>query len=240
MVYIYGYINIMNLDSDMISNKTNFIMKVLKKIDSKVEEIERKITEINHIYIQYEFNKNLKLEQANSYLKFQVDFLFNEKKYFSNIKKYFLKKFVEELYGISDYIILILISIEDLDIGYIEEKDNIMNKIIKVSQQKNINSGKITELVNIILNNLKLSNDSIKLFEKFIITSHNQNRKKNIHSKNFKINLMNKKNHLDLENKKYTQQLDILINYFFDFAKSIDLQLDKQKLLHFFVNNKNI
>ena len=230
----------MNLDSDMVSNKTNFIMKVLKKIDSKVEEIERKITEINHIYIQYEFNKNLKLEQANSYLKFQVDFLFNEKKYFSNIKKYFLKKFVEELYGISDYIILILISIEDLDIGYIEEKDNIMNKIIKVSQQKNINSGKITELVNIILNNLKLSNDSIKLFEKFILTSHNQNRKKNIHSKNFKINLMNKKNHLDLENKKYTQQLDILINYFFDFAKSIDLQLDKQKLLHFFVNNKNI
>ena len=215
-------------------------MKVLKKIDSKVEEIDRKITEINHIYIQYEFNKNLKLEQANSYLKFQVDFLFNEKKYFTNIKKFFLKKFVEELYGISDYIILILISIEDLDIGYIEEKDNIMNKIIKVSQQKNINSGKITELVNIILNNLKLSNDSIKLFEKFIITSHNQNRKKNIHSKNFKINLMNKKNHLELENKKYIQQLDILINYFFDFAKSIDLQLDKQKLLHFFVNNKNI
>lgn len=240
MVYIYGYINIMNLDSDIISNKTNFIMKVLKKIDSKVEEIERKITEINHIYIQYEFNKNLKLEQANSYLKFQVDFLFNEKKYFSNIKKYFLKKFVEELYGISDYIILILISIEDLDIGYIEEKDNIMNKIIKVSQQKNINSGKITELVNIIMNNLKLSNDSIKLFEKFIITSHNQNRKKNIHSKNFKINLMNKKNHLELENKKYKEQLDILINYFFDFSKSIDLQLDKQKLLHFFVNNKNI
>ena len=230
----------MNLDTDMVSNKTNFIMKVLKKIDSKVEEIDRKITEINHIYIQYEFNKNLKLEQANSYLKFQVDFLFNEKKYFTNIKKYFLKKFVEELYGISDYIILILISIEDLDIGYLEEKDNIMNKIIKVSQQKNINSGKITELVNIILNNLKLSNDSIKLFEKFILTSHNQNRKKNIHSKNFKINLMNKKNHLDLENKKYTQQLDILINYFFDFAKSIDLQLDKQKLLHFFVNNKNI
>ena len=168
----------MNLDADMISNKTNFIMKVLKKIDSKVEEIERKITEINHIYIQYEFNKNLKLEQANSYLKFQVDFLFNEKKYFTNIKKYFLKKFVDELYGISDYIILILISIEDLDIGYLEEKDNIMNKIIKVSQQKNINSGKITELVNIIMNNLKLSNDSIKLFEKFIITSHNQNRKK--------------------------------------------------------------
>ena len=97
-------------------------MKVLNKIDLKIEEIEKKITEINHIYIQYEFNKNLKLEQPLSYLKFQVDFLYNEKKYFYNIKKYFTKKFVDELYGISDFIILILISLEDLDIGYTEEK----------------------------------------------------------------------------------------------------------------------
>lgn len=229
-----------NSDTDIISNKTSYIMKVLNKIDLKIEEIEKKITEINHIYIQYEFNKNLKLEQPNSYLKFQVDFLYNEKKYFFNIKKYFTKKFVDELYGISDFIILILISLEDLDIGYIEEKKNIMNKIIKVVNQKVINSSKITELVNSINNNLKLSYDSIKLFEKFIINSHNQNKKKNIHSKNLKINLMNRKNHIELETKKYTEQLDILINYFYEFSTIIEMQLDKQKLLHFFINNKNI
>jgi hypothetical protein len=230
----------MNLDDDLVSTKTNFIMKLLSKIDTKNEEIEKKITQINHIYIQYEFNKNLILEKPNSYLKFQVDYLYNEKKYFSNIKKYFIKKFVEDLYDISDNIIIILISLDNLDIGFIDEKNNIMNKIIKVSYQKNINSGKITELVNIILNNLKQANDFIKLFERFIVVSHNQNRKKNIHSKNLKINLMNKKNHLELEKEKYTEQLDILINYFYDFSKSIDLQLDKQKLLHFFVDNKNI
>ena len=140
-------------NTDIISNKTSYIMKVLNKIDLKIEEIEKKITEINHIYIQYEFNKNLKLEQPLSYLKFQVDFLYNEKKYFFNIKKYFTKKFVDELYGISDFIILILISLEDLDIGYTEEKKNIMNKIIKVVNQKVINSSKITELVNSINNN---------------------------------------------------------------------------------------
>ena len=227
-------------NTDIISNKTSYIMKVLNKIDLKIEEIEKKITEINHIYIQYEFNKNLKLEQPLSYLKFQVDFLYNEKKYFFNIKKYFTKKFVDELYGISDFIILILISLEDLDIGYTEEKKNIMNKIIKVVNQKVINSSKITELVNSINNNLKLSYDSIKLFEKFILTSHNQNRKKNIHSKNLKINLMNRKNHIELETKKYSEQLEILINYFYEFSTSIEMQLDKQKLLHFFINNKNI
>jgi hypothetical protein len=51
---------------------------------------------------------------------------------------------------------------------------------------------------------------------------------------------MNKKNHIDLETNKYTEQLDSLINYFYDFSQGIDLQVDKQKLLHFFVDNKNI
>ena len=69
----------MNLDDDLVSTKTNFIMKLLSKIDTKNEEIEKKITQINHIYIQYEFNKNLILEKPNSYLKFQVDYLYNEK-----------------------------------------------------------------------------------------------------------------------------------------------------------------
>ena len=143
------------------------------------------------------------------------------------------------MYGISDYIILILISLENLDIGYLEEKNNIMKKILKVIYQKNIDSGKISELVNCIINNLKLSHEFIKLFEKFILILHNKNKKKNIHSNNLKIILMNKKNHLELETKKYSEQLVILINYFYDFSKSIDLQLDKQKLLHFFIHDKS-
>ena len=67
------------LDNDEpndINNKTSYIIKTLGKINSKIEEIEKKITLINQIYIQYEFNKNLKLDQANSYLKFQIDFLY--------------------------------------------------------------------------------------------------------------------------------------------------------------------
>ena len=32
----------MNLDDDLVSNKTNFIMKLLSKIDTKNEEIEKK------------------------------------------------------------------------------------------------------------------------------------------------------------------------------------------------------
>jgi archaellum component FlaC len=106
----------MKIDTDEISSKSLYTMNTLNKIDSKIEDIQKKIKEINQVYLQYEFNKSLKLEHPNSYLKFQVDFLFNEINYFRNIKKYLIKKFVEELYGISDNIILILISLENLDI----------------------------------------------------------------------------------------------------------------------------
>ena len=50
---------------------------------------------------------------------------------------------------------------------------------------------------------------------------------------------MNKKNHLNLEYIKYCNQLDLLVNYFNDFATSIKLQLNKQ-LLKFFVNLKDL
>ena len=143
-------------DVDEINTKVNFIMTVLNKMELKIEEIQKKINDITQIYTQYIFNKNLKLHQTNSYLKFQIDFLFNEKNYFSNIKNYFIKKFVEDLYGISEYIILILISLDNLDIGLITEKNNIMNKIIKsdsklkFSWYKNYISFKSTYLINIL------------------------------------------------------------------------------------------
>merc|ERR1712150_117111 len=122
----------MGMLDDDINNKTNYIMKILSKLN---------------------FNKNLKLEEPSSYLKFQIDFLYNEKNYFSNTKKYFIKKFVDDLYNISDHIILILISLNDLDIGYHYEKDNIMNKIIKIPKQTEVNSSKITELVSCLNTN---------------------------------------------------------------------------------------
>ena len=114
-----------------------------------------------------------------------------------------------------------------------------MNKIIKTTTQKKIDSGKINEIVNIVINNLNQTKCFIDLFEKFIISSHNHNKKNNIHSKNMKVNLMNKKSHIDLEYKKCCEQLNLLITYFSNFSKSIKCQIEKQELIHFFVTPKN-
>ena len=86
------------------------------------------------------------------------------------------------------------------------------------------------------MNNLKLIEEFIKIFEKYILDNENQNIKNNIHSKNFKINLMIKKKHYDLEYTKYSEQLSELINYFKELCDSIEQQKNNQEILNFLVN----
>jgi len=223
------------INSDDINMKTIKVFSIVEILDNKIENIDLKIKEINNIYMKYEFNRNLDLNQSNSYLKFQADLLQNEKKYYTSIKNTFFKKFINDLYEISDFIILILLSMDDLDIGLENEKLNIRKKILKSKKQNVFDSGKVSELINITINNLGLTKEYINLFEKFINEKDEENKKKNIHSKNMKVNLMNKKNHLELEYNKYTAQLNELVNYFFDFCSCMEKQLDKQELLKFFI-----
>jgi hypothetical protein len=222
-----------------ITNKVNTIFSTIKLFDLKNENIKKKINKINDIYIQYEFNRNLDLDNTSSYLKFQVELLQNEINYYNNIKKIFIKKFSDDLYNISENIILILISINDLDIGYNEEKNNIMNHILKIVKKKNnINIIKLEGLIKITFNNLKLVKDFIDLFEKFILKTEDENIKNNIHSKKLKINLMNKKNNLNNEYNKYYDELMEFITYFNDLSNNI--QLNRQEIYKFLMDNKDI
>ena len=223
------------INSDDINMKTNKIFNIVEILDRKVENINLKIKEINNIYMKYEFNKNLDYNQSNTYLRFQALLLQNEKKYYSSIKKTFFKKFINDLYEISDFVILILISMDDLDIGLENEKINIKKKILKSKKHNVLDIGKILELINITMNNLGLTKEFIDLFENFINEKDEENKKKNLHSKNMKVNLMNKKNHLEVEFKKYSEQLNELVNYFYDFCCCLDRQLNKQELLQFFI-----
>ena len=155
----------MLIDENDINNKTSKIFLTSQMMDTKIGQIKRKIKEINEIYMNYEFNKNLKLKLTTSYLRFQVEILNNEQLYYRKVKNIYIKKFVNELYNISQFIILILISLDNLDIDREIEKKNIMKKILRVKRVKNMNIGKITELINVTLNNLRLTNNFIKLFD---------------------------------------------------------------------------
>lgn len=223
----------MLVDENNINTKTSKIFLTSQMMDLKVGQIKRKIKEVNEIYMNYEFNKNLKLKLTTSYLKFQVEILNNEQFYYKKVKNIYIKKFVTELYNISEFIILILISLDNLDIDREIEKKNIMNKILRVKRVKNMNIGKIGELINVTLNNLRLTHNFIQLFDDYILETDNENVRKNLHTRNFKVNLMNKKRHIEVEYIKYCEQLNELVDYFYKFSSRIDKQLNKQELLQF-------
>lgn len=226
----------MHIDDNSINEKINYIFSIIDLIESKINNIDIKIKEITNIYILYQFNKNLNLKHPNSYLKFQIDLLYNDKKYYNYIKKILVKKFTDELIQISENIIVVFISMEDLDIGFRDEKTNIIKKISKIKKNNVLNKSKIYELINITSNNLKQTNKFLELFEKFIRETDNNNKKNNIHSKNLEINLENKKCQYEIEFKKYLKQFILLLEYFESFCISLNKQIKNQETLNFFVN----
>jgi len=227
------------LDSDDISMKINKIINAINILDVNIEKIQLKIKDITDIYMRFEFNKNLALTKTNSYLKFQVELLQNEKKYYSNIKTIILEKLAIEIYDIAEYSLIILISLEDIDIGYVEEKKNIIKRITKIKKKSKTSCDNIVELINSTIKNLNLIYDFLKLIQKYINEIITDTNKNNIHCNNFEISILNKKNRILLEYNKYCEQLKESVNYFLDCSNSIINQLKNQEIFNFFIEGNN-
>lgn len=225
---------------DEISTKINKILSSIKKIEFFIEKIKNKIAEINAIYIEFEFNKNLAFTKTNSYLKFQVELLNNEKAYYTKVKKTIVSKLSAELYEISEYIILILISMENLDINRSDEIKQIMSKIIKIKKKEKYNSSQLVEMVTSTNHNIQLVNDFINLFDAYINSLELISKQKNFHCNTLKLSLQNKKNHINVEYNKYCDQLKETLNYFVGCSDAISFQIDNNKLLTFFISQENI
>ena len=225
---------------DAISTKINKILSSIKMIEFFIEKIKNKIAEINAIYIEFEFNKNLAFTKTNSYLKFQVELLNNEKAYYTKVKKTIVSKLSAELYEISEYIILILISMENLDINRSDEIKQIMSKIIKIKKKEKYNSCQLVEMVTSTNHNIQLVNDFINLFDAYINSLELISKQKNFHCNTLKLSLQNKKNHINVEYNKYCEQLKETLNYFVGCSDAISFQIDNNKLLTFFISQENI
>ena len=80
------------IDTDDINKKVTSIFKLIETLDKNIEKIHKKISDIRKIFMRFEFNKNIPFKKTNSYLKFQIDLLLNEKKYYKSIKNDILNK----------------------------------------------------------------------------------------------------------------------------------------------------
>lgn len=226
-------------DEKIIAENIKKIFHIFSVIENNHEKIQKKIIDIRKILSEVKNNKTLNNKQSLSYLHFQIDLLHNEKEYTNNIKNILLSQISKEMVLIYDDIIMVLSSLENLEMEQDEEKNNLINKIIYFKKVDNFNHNNTLQLTNIILNNLELIEKFINLFENYIREKSSKNNIDNIHCNSFYTNMMNKKNHILLEYRKYSDNFNELITYFENCSEALVKQISRSDIINFLVE-KNI
>ena len=224
-----------HLNIDELNKKITDIFTSIGILENNSEKIQKKIIDIKKVFVRFQDNKTLTLHQTNSYLKFQMDLLQNEKTYHDNMRGIILEKMSKEMLEIYNYIIMILTSLENLEIEHEEDKHNLINKIITYKRGEKIDCSSIIQLINATVNNLELIHQFIKLFEDYIEQTTRRNSLDNIHCNSFSSTLANKKNHISLEYMKYCEQVSELIEYFLNCCESVNKQMYQHQIINFLV-----
>ena len=216
-----------------ISSKIGKIFSMIEKLRSNIEKIQRKIIDLNKVILKFKQNKLL--NENNSYLTFQIKLLINEKGYYEGMKSIILEKMFGDMLSIYEKILMLVTSLENLDIEHEEEKNNIINRIQLYKKESGIDCSGTMSLASATLQNLHLINGFISIFSSYIDKTQKENSLENIHCNNLITNLSNRKNHIKLEYEKFRDQLNELIGYFLDCSNYVTSQLDKQELINFLV-----
>ena len=90
------------------------------------------------------------------------------------------------------------------------------------------------------INNLKLINEFIELFDDYISKTKNIYQKNNIHNSTFQIMIQSKKDSILIEYNKYCCKFKSVIDYFNQCSECIVHQINNSKLLNFFLNENDL
>ena len=220
-----------------LSNVTK-ICDSFNMLASNIDKIDRKIEDITKIFYKLSYNATLDTSDTNSFLKFQIDLLNVEKNYYTLLRKNIKSKFVAEIYEISEHILMVLGSIDNIKMDLNREKEEILKRVCPLKKNDDFETSSIIEDVNGTISNLALIKEFVNVFEKFIADTIENNKKENIHCNNFKVNLESKKMHILLEYNKFYNKLEELISYFVKCTDELKIQLKNQKLLSFLTDGR--
>ena len=224
------------MDYPGLEEKTTKIIDNLQVLKNNIGLLKKKIITIRDVNLELEKNKILK-QDSDSNLSFQSNMLKNEFSYYTNIYNFITGKYSKELFELSEYILIILVSLNKLEIGNEEKKKNIFSKIIYMKKDKQT-SGNLKNVFLTIINNLKLVDDFIKIFNEYISKLEVKNNKKNLHSNNFEIKAKYKKEMIIIEYNKYCDKFVKTTNYFMKCCENVIDQIESSELLKFFLNIK--
>ena len=176
-------ITINNIEVEEIFNKINIFISSISKIDNNLNNINTKINNINKIINK--FNNNSNLKDTYSYLNFQINLLNNEKLYYHNIKKIIITKFKKDIINIAENILIILDSLDNINVNDNNTKKIILDKITNINIDKKNDNINIKKILNNTINNFLLISDFILLFDNYINNEDLNNKSNNYHCNNY-------------------------------------------------------
>lgn len=215
----------------MDSSRIESIFRVIEQLRTTSENVQTKIVDISRR--MHKFNQNALLDTDSMYLSFQIALLNNQKRYYSDLVQLIEEKLYADLVNIHDKILMLLTSLEGLDIEHDEEKNNIIQSVRKAPRTNAVTCTEVITLVSCSMANLDLVKRFTELFESYIARLTTENRRDNIHCANLTLTLSMRKKHIEVEYSKYHEQVGDLVAYFIDCTAAIEKQLERQDFLAF-------
>jgi len=233
---------VFQLNKDEVMTTINKLNVNVKKVDEVMFRIIKKSREIYNLYVNFEQKKYLSLGDSIGNLKFQLQIIMNEKQYLHNMKKIFLEKVYQDIYGLAENIIMVVSSLDDINLEYQKNinKDNIMKQIIPIKKIdiKTFDLKNMVQLVSSIVHNLDLIKIILDMFQNFISNTVKKMKTENFHCRNLGDSLQNQRNHLIIEYNNNCQSLQQLLNYYLDLSKYMSTQVQNHRLTDFCVLNQ--
>ena len=230
------------LDKDKVMSAINKLDTNVKKVDEIMQRIIKKSREISNLYINFEQKKYLNLGDTIDNLKFQLQIIMNEKQYLHNVKRIFLGKVYRDMYGLAENIIMVVSSLDDVNLEYQKNvnKDNIMKQIIPIKKIdiKKFDLKDMVQLVTSVVHNLDLIKTILDMFQNFIDITVKRMKAENFHCLNLGDSLQNQRNHLIIEYNNNCQSLQQLLGYYQDLSKHMLTQVENHRLTDFCVLNQ--
>jgi hypothetical protein len=219
------------IDNKELQKKIKIIDDNILIIDTQIRDITTKLNEIQNFTTLFQKKNNLYNNENNIELKMQVALLSNEKEHITNMKKIFITNLFNELYDVSNNIILLISSFLNLEFNENINSSEILKKLVRIKQITTIRMPDIYESVTAISKNLVIIYDTLHEFNEYIETMGSNIKTNNYHCSNIYTSLKHKYSFIMLEYGKYYDTLNNIIPFYQNLSFKINKQLSNKYVL---------
>jgi hypothetical protein len=235
-----NYESVNTVDNKKLQKEIKQIDDNILIIDTQIKEITMKLNEIQNFTTVFQKKSNLYNNEENIELKMQISLLQNEKEHITHMKKIFITNLFNELYELSNNIILLISSFLNLEFNENINSSEILKKLVRIKQLTTIRMNDIYESVIAISKNLNLVYDTLHEFNDYIEGMGSNIKTNNYHCSNVYTSLKHKYSFIMLEYTKYYNTINNIIPFYYNLSLKINNELNNKSVLFHCLNNTEL